>query len=35
MMMAADRKLTAAKNSGRSAVHWDVAKAFGKDLISR
>lgn len=29
MMMAADRKLYAAKNSGRNAVHWDVAKAFG------
>ncbi len=34
MMMAADRKLYAAKNSGRNAVHWDVAKPF-EDLAVR
>jgi diguanylate cyclase (GGDEF)-like protein len=35
MMMAADRKLYAAKGSGRNAVHWDVAKAFTSEPISR
>lgn len=35
MMMAADRKLYAAKGSGRNAVHWDVAKAFGDEPVSR
>ena len=35
MMMAADRKLYAAKGSGRNAVHWDVAKTFAGETVSR
>jgi diguanylate cyclase (GGDEF)-like protein len=32
MMMAADRKLYAAKNAGRNAVHWDVATPSVEDI---
>lgn len=35
MMMAADRKLYAAKGSGRNAVHWDVAKTFADEPVNR
>ncbi|MET0748812.1 MAG: GGDEF domain-containing protein [Rhizobium sp.] len=35
MMTAADRKLYAAKNNGRNAVHWDVARLFVGEPVSR
>ncbi|TCR90953.1 GGDEF domain-containing protein [Rhizobium sp. BK376] len=34
MMTAADRKLYAAKNAGRNAVHWHVAPAFAHELTN-
>jgi diguanylate cyclase (GGDEF)-like protein len=34
MMTAADRKLYAAKNGGRNAVHWQVAPAFAHEMTN-